>query len=107
MELPTLPDQEPVLAAQLCEKLAASMDKAQGRKQNCQAIHFEVGDSALLWDQGQKCYVEPVTVQAPNPGLDGGSRSFWVQGENGHQKLVHSSWLIRVPPPAPGQEEET
>ena len=105
LELPTLPAQEPVLAAQICEKLAASRDKAQGRKQNCRAIHFEVGESALLWDQGMKCYVEPVTVQAPNPGLDGGSRSFWVMGENGRQKLVHSSWLIKAPPPAPEQEE--
>ena len=104
--MPTLPAQGPVLAAELCEKLAASRDKAQGRKKNCRAIHFEVGEHALLWDQSQKRYVEPVTVQAPNPGLDGASRSFWVMGENGRQKLVHSSWLIKVPPPTQEQEQE-
>ena len=83
LELPTLPAQEPVQAAQLPEKLAASRDKAQGRRQNCRAIHFDVGEKALLWDQGVKRYVEPVTVQAPNPGLDGGSRSFWVMCDSG------------------------
>ena len=105
LELPTLPNQEPVLAAQLCEKLAESRDKAQGRRKNCRPIHFEVGDNALLWDQGQRRYVEHMTIQAPNPGMDGGSRSYWVLGENGRSKLVHSSWLIHVPPPGPGQEE--
>ena len=67
LELPTLPIQEPVQAARLREKLAASRDKAQGRKQNCRAIDFDVG----LWDQGTKRYKDPVTVQAPNRGLDG------------------------------------
>ena len=98
LELPTLPVQEPVRAAQLREKLAASRDKAQGRRQNCRAIDFDVGEKALLWDQGTKRYKEPVTVQAPNRGLDGGSRSFWVLMDNGKQKLVHSSWLIKSPP---------
>ena len=105
LELPTLPAQEPVRAAQLREKLAASRDKAQGRRQNCRAINFDVGEKALLWDQGAKRYKEPVTVQAPNPGLDGGSRSFWVMCDSGRQKLVHSSWLIKAPPPAPEQGE--
>ena len=98
LELPTLPAQEPVHAAQLREKLPASRDKAQGRKQNCRAIHFDVGEKALLWDQGAKRYREPVTVQAPNPGLDGGSQSFWVLCDSGRQKLVYSSWLIKSPP---------
>ena len=105
-KLPTLPAQEPVLAAQLCEKLAESRDKAQGRKKNCRPIHFNVGDAALLWDQRSHRYEEEVVVQAPNPGLDGASRSYWVMGTNGRQKLVHCSWLIRVPPPAPEQGEE-
>ena len=56
-ELHTLPAQEPVLAAQLCEKLAASRDKAQGRKKNCRPISFNVGDSALLWNQETHRYV--------------------------------------------------
>ena len=91
-----------MLAAELCDKLAASRDKAQGRRSNCRAISFEVGEPALLWNQGQKRYEEQVTVQAPNPGLDGASRSYWVIGDNGKQKLVHSSWLIKVP----AQEQE-
>ena len=98
LELPTLPIQEPVQADRLREKLAASRDRAQGRRQNCRAIDFNVGEKALLWDQGTKRYRDQVTVQAPNRGLDGGSRSFWVLMENGKQKLVHSSWLIKPPP---------
>ena len=91
-ELPTLPAQEPVLAAQLCEKLAASRDKAQGRKKNCRPISFNVGDSALLWNQETHHYVEPVVVQAPNPGLDGASRSYWVLGpEAGSLFIVDKS----------------
>ena len=105
LELPTLPRQEPLLAAQLCEKLAESRDKAQGRRKNCRPIDFSVGDKALLWDQGAKRYSEEVTIQAPNPGLDGGSRSFWILGNNGRSRLVHATWLIRLPPPGPDQEE--
>ena len=35
LELPTLPAQEPLLAAQLYEKLAESRDRAQGKRKNC------------------------------------------------------------------------
>ena len=104
-DLPTLPAQEPLVAAQLCEKLAAYRDVAQGRRKNCRAIQFQVGEPALLWDQGAKRYVEQVVVQAPNPRLDGASRSFWVIGESGRSKLVHGSWLIKMPPSAPEQQE--
>ena len=96
-ELPTLPDKGPVLAVELCHKLAASRDKAQGRRSNCRAIAFELGEPALMWNQSQKRYEEQVTVQAPNPGLDGASRSYWIRDNNGRQKLVHTSWLIKVP----------
>ena len=106
-ELPTLPAQGPVLAAELCNKLAASRDRAQGRRTNCRAISFDVGEPALLWNQGTKRYEEQVTVVAPNPGLDGASRSYWIQGDNERKKLVHTSWLIKVPPqdPEPDQDQ--
>ena len=64
-----------------------------------------MGESALLWDQGVKRYREEVKVVAPNPGLDGASRSYWVEGDNGHQKLVHVSWLIKLPPVEADQGE--
>ena len=85
-------------ADRLREKLAASRDRAQGKRQNCRAINFNVGEEALLWDQGTKRYRDQVTIQAPNRGLDGESRSFWVLMGNGKQKLVHASWLIKPPP---------
>ena len=103
--LPTLPAQGPLLAAELRDKLAASRDDAQGRRSNCRAVSFTVGEPALLWDQGVKRYNEPVTIVAANPGLDGASRSFWVKGANKRQKIVHSSWLIRLPPEEPEQVE--
>ena len=90
-ELPTLPAQEPVLAAQLPEKLAASRDTAQGRRKNCHPISFNVGDSALLWDQETHRYVEPVVVQAPNPGLDGQVIYIGSWG-----KMVARSWSTVV-----------
>ena len=103
--LPTLPAQGPLLAAELRDKLAASRDKAMGRRSNCRAVSFTIGEPAMLWDQGLKRYNEPVSIVAPNPGLDGASRSYWVQGANERQKLVHSSWLIKLPPEEPKQEE--
>ena len=104
--LPTLPAQGPVLAAELRNKLAASRDKAQGRRSNCRAISFDVGEPALLWNQGLKRYEENVTVVAPNPGMDGASRSYWVQGANERQKLVHASWLIKMPPEEQEQDQD-
>ena len=104
--LPTLPAPGPVLAAELRDKLAASRDKAQGRKSNCRPISFNVGEPALLWNQGLKRYEENVTVVAPNPGLDGASRSYWVQGTNEKQKLVQASWLIKVPPEEPEMDQD-
>ena len=103
--LPTLPAQGPILAAELRDKLAESRDKAQGRRSNARPITFAVGEPALLWDQGIKRYSEEVEIIAPNRGLDGAARSFWVQGANNRQKLVHSSWLIKIPPVEPVQEE--
>ena len=63
---------------------------------------WKVGEPALMWNQSQKRYEEQVTVQAPNPGLDGASRSNWIMGDNGRQRLVHTSLLIKVP----AQEQE-
>ena len=102
--LPSLPSQGPVLAAELRSKLAASRDKAQGRS-TARPICFSVGEPALLWNQGTKRYQEEVTITAPNAGIDGASRSYWVEGSTGRPKLVHVSWLIKLPP-APVEEEE-
>ena len=103
--LPTLPAQGHLLTGELREKLAVSRDKAMGRRKNCRAVSFTVGDPALLWDKDLKRYNEPVSIVAPNPGMDGASRSYWVQGANERQKLVHSSWLIKPPTEEPEQEE--
>ena len=101
---PSLPG-GPLLAAELRDKLAESRDKAQGRRKNARPISFAVGEQALLWDQSLKRYHEEVSIVAPNTGLNGAARSFWVQGANNRQKLVHSSWLIKIPPVEPVQEE--
>ena len=47
-----------------------------------------------------------VTVVGPNPGLDGASRSYWVKNTNEKQKLVHSSWLIKVPQEEQPQDQD-
>ena len=104
--LPSLPTQGPILAAELRSKLAASRDKALGRS-NARPICFSMGEPALLWNQGTKRYQEEVTITDPNPGLDGASMSYWVEGATGRPKLVHVSWLIKLPPvPEEGEGEE-
>ena len=98
--LPSLPtDHEP--AAALREKLAQSRDKAQGRRKNVRRVHFNMGEEALLWDHREKRFSLPVTVITPNIGMDGESRSFWVEDDGGRQKLVHVSWLVKLPAPTP------
>ena len=52
-----------------------------------------------MWDQRDKGYKTPVTVQAPNQGLDGPSRSYWLRDDRDKSRLVHVSWLIRAPEP--------
>ena len=52
-----------------------------------------------MWDQRDKRYKTPVTVQAPNQGLDGASRSNWVKDDRDKSCLVHVSWLVRAPEP--------
>ena len=101
---PSLPG-GPLLAAELRDKLAESRDKAQGRRKNARPITFAVGEPALLWDQSLKRYNEEVSIVAPNTGLNGAARSFWVQGATGRQTLVHASWLIKLPPVAEWEEE--
>ena len=94
--LPSLPTAQ-VPAAVLRDKLAASRDKAQGRRKNARAIHFEEGESALLWDHREHKYKIPVSIVAPNIGMDGAARSFWIEDEGGRQRLVHVSWLVKMP----------
>ena len=65
-------------------------------------MQFEVSEDALLWDHKDHRYKIPVKVLAPNLGLDGAARSYWIQDESGRQRLVHVSWLVKVPAePAP------
>ena len=52
-----------------------------------------------MWDQREKRYKTPVTVQAPNHGLDGASRSYWIQDDRNKSRLVHVCWLVRAPEP--------
>ena len=99
--LPSLPTaREP--AAALREKLAASRDRAQGRRKNVRRIQFDIGEEALLWDHKEKRFKIPVTIITPNLGMDGEARSFWIEDDGGRQRLVHISWLVKLPgDPAP------
>ena len=94
--LPSLPC-PPASAQELRAKLAASRDKAQGRKHNTRAIEFQVGETCLLWDHREHRFSHQCSILAPNRGLDGASRSYWVEDDGGKQKLVHCSWLIKLP----------
>ena len=78
--LPTLPTADPVIASQLCEKLAASQDKALGRQKNARALELDIGEPCLMWDQIDKRYKTPVTLQAPNQSLDGALQILLGQG---------------------------
>ena len=97
--LPTLPNADPVVAEELRSKLAASRDKAHGRRKNVRPIELAEGDKCQMWDQRDKRYSHPVTVQAPNTGLDGAARSYWVLDEQLRGRLVHVSWLVKDPNP--------
>ena len=97
--LPTLPHADPVVAAQLCNKLAASRDKALGRRKSNRPLELTVGDPCLMWDQRDKRYKIHVTVQASNQGMDEASRSYWVTDDRNKSRLVHVSWLVRAPEP--------
>ena len=98
--LPSLPVTQ-VPAQQLRDNLAASRDRAQGRRKNARAMEFDVSEQALLWDHKDHRYKVPVKVLAPNRGLDGAARSYWVQDESGRQRLVHVSWLVKLPEQEP------
>ena len=97
--LPTLPQADPVVAEDLRAKLAASRDKARGRRKNNRPLELAAGDKCFMWDQREKRYSHPVTVQAPNTGLDGAARSYWVLDEQLRGRLVHVSWLVKDPNP--------
>ena len=94
----------PVQAQHLRDKLAASRDRAQGRRKNVRAVEFQVGEQCLMWCHRDKRYKIPVTILAPNQGLDGAARSYWVSDDGGKSRLVHVSWLVKVPEqPEPAQ----
>ena len=97
--LPSLPSPQ-APAQELREKLAASRDKAQGRRRNTRAIEFQIGEHCLMWDHREHRFNLNCTVVAPNRGLDGGARSYWVEDDSGRQKLIHTSWLVKLPEPA-------
>ena len=87
----SLPTAEPILASQLCEKLAASRDKALGGRKNARALESHIGEPCLIWDKRER--------QAANHGLDGASRSYWIKDDRDKSRLVHVSWLVRAPEP--------
>ena len=97
--LPTLPHAAPVVAVQLRDKLAASRDRAMGRQKNNRPLELQIGDHCWMWDQRAKRYSLPVTVQAPNQGMDGASCSYWVMDDRNRGRLVHVSWLVKAPNP--------